>query len=112
MPQPERNHGRYSCCPRAIRTNKDEIRVRLRKKGTNSERRVIRWETELVTKALKARLTVTIDNTHLGRRGANFFHSHGDHPVVVRGILAHGATLHPSDEDLSPGTPVCIGSVC
>jgi hypothetical protein len=62
--------------------------MRLRKKGTNSERRVIRWETELITKALKAGLAVTIDNTHLGRKGANFFHSHGDHPVVVRGILA------------------------
>src|ERR1035437_2486548 len=73
MPQPERDHGQYSCCPRAIRTNKNEIRMRLRKKGTNSERRVIRWETELVTKALKAGLAVTIDNTHLGRTGANFF---------------------------------------
>ena len=48
----------------AIRTNKDEIRARLRRKGVNSESRVIRRETELVTKALKAGLDVIIDNTH------------------------------------------------
>jgi predicted kinase len=49
---------------RAVRTNKDEIRVRLRAKGVNSESKVIRRETELVTKALKAGLDVIIDNTH------------------------------------------------
>ena len=49
---------------RAVRTNKDEIRARLRRKGINSEARVIRRETELVTKALKAGLDVIIDNTH------------------------------------------------
>jgi len=49
---------------RAVRTNKDEIRVRLRAKGVNSENKVIRRETELVTKALKAGLDVIIDNTH------------------------------------------------
>jgi predicted kinase len=49
---------------RAVRTNKDEIRKRLRAKGINSETRVIRRETELVTKAMKAGLQVVIDNTH------------------------------------------------
>jgi predicted kinase len=49
---------------RAIRTNKDEIRKRLRAKGINSETRVIRRETELVTKAMKAGLQIIIDNTH------------------------------------------------
>ena len=49
---------------RAVRTNKDEIRARLRAKGVNSENKVIRRETELVTKALKAGLDVIIDNTH------------------------------------------------
>jgi predicted kinase len=49
---------------RAVRTNKDEIRKRLRAKGLNSETRVIRRETELVTKAMKAGLQVVIDNTH------------------------------------------------
>jgi predicted kinase len=49
---------------RAVRTNKDEIRKRLLAKGINSETRVIRRETELVTKAMKAGLQVVIDNTH------------------------------------------------
>jgi predicted kinase len=49
---------------RAVRTNKDEIRKRLRAKGINSETRVIRRETELVTKAMKAGLQIIIDNTH------------------------------------------------
>jgi predicted kinase len=49
---------------KAIRTNKDEIRTRLSKKGINSESSVIRRETEIVTKALKAGLAVIIDNTH------------------------------------------------
>ena len=49
---------------RAVRTNKDEIRARLRVKGVNSENRVIRREIELVTKALKAGLDVIVDNTH------------------------------------------------
>jgi predicted kinase len=41
---------------KAVRTNKDEIRKRLLAKGINSETRVIRRETELVTKAMKAGL--------------------------------------------------------
>ncbi len=49
---------------RAVRTNKDAIRKRLRAKGINSETRVIRRETELVTKAMKAGLQIIIDNTH------------------------------------------------
>lgn len=49
---------------RAIRTNKDEIRQRLRSEGVNSEGRVIRRETELVVEALRAGLDVIIDNTH------------------------------------------------
>jgi predicted kinase len=49
---------------RAVLTNKDAIRKRLRAKGINSETRVIRRETELVTKAMKAGLQVVIDNTH------------------------------------------------
>ncbi len=49
---------------RAVRTNKDEIRKGLLAKGINSETRVIRRETELVTKAMKAGLQVVIDNTH------------------------------------------------
>jgi predicted kinase len=49
---------------KAVRTNKDEIRKRLLAKGINSETRVIRGETELVTKAMKAGLQVVIDNTH------------------------------------------------
>ena len=49
---------------RAVRTNKDEIRARLRAKGVNGESKVIRRETELVTKALKAGLDVIIDNPH------------------------------------------------
>lgn len=49
---------------RAVRTNKDEIRARLRAKGISGESKVIRRETELVTKALKAGLDVIIDNTH------------------------------------------------
>ena len=49
---------------RAVLTNKDAIRKRLRAKGVNSETRVIRRETELVTKAMKAGLQVVIDNTH------------------------------------------------
>jgi predicted kinase len=49
---------------RAVRTNKDEIRARLRAKGISGESKVIGRETELVTKALKAGLHVIIDNTH------------------------------------------------
>ena len=49
---------------RAVRTNKDEIRTRLRAKGGASESRVIQRETELVTNALRAGLDVIIDNTH------------------------------------------------
>src|ERR1035441_6174032 len=49
---------------RAVRTNKDEIRARLRAKGVNNENKVIRRETETVAKALKAGLDVIIDNTH------------------------------------------------
>src|ERR1039457_5248177 len=49
---------------RAVRTNKDEIRARLRAKGVNGESKVIRRETELVTKALRAGLDVIVDNTH------------------------------------------------
>lgn len=49
---------------RAVLTNKDAIRKRLRAKGINSETRVIRRETELVTKAMKAGLQIIIDNTH------------------------------------------------
>lgn len=49
---------------RAVRTNKDEIRKRLRAKCINSETRVIRRETELVKKAMKAGLQIIIDNTH------------------------------------------------
>ena len=49
---------------RAVRTNKDEIRARLRAKGISGESKVIRRETELVTKALKAGLDVIVDNTH------------------------------------------------
>ena len=49
---------------RAVRTNKDEIRARLRAKGISGESKVIRRETELVTKALRAGLDVIIDNTH------------------------------------------------
>jgi predicted kinase len=49
---------------RAIRTNKDEIRAQLRAEGVSSESRVIRREAEVVTEALKAGLTVIIDNTH------------------------------------------------
>ena len=49
---------------RAVRTNKDEIRARLRAKGVSGESKVIRRETELVTKALKAGLDVIVDNTH------------------------------------------------
>ena len=52
---------------RAVRTNKDEIRKRLRAKGINSETRVIHRETELVTKAMKAGLQIIIDNTHFHR---------------------------------------------
>ena len=49
---------------RAVRTNKDEIRARLSAKGISGESKVIRRETELVTKALQAGLDVIIDNTH------------------------------------------------
>src|ERR1017187_1582793 len=49
---------------RAVRTNKDEIRARLSAKGISGESKVIRRETELVTKALRAGLDVIIDNTH------------------------------------------------
>ena len=49
---------------RAIRTNKDEIRNRLRSQGVHSESKVIRKETEIVTRAMKAGLHIVIDNTH------------------------------------------------
>lgn len=49
---------------RAVRTNKDDIRAQLRADGVNSESRVIRRETEIVTEALRAGLDVIIDNTH------------------------------------------------
>lgn len=49
---------------RAVRVNKDEIRVRLVAKGSASEGKVIKRETELVTKAMKSGLDVIIDNTH------------------------------------------------
>ena len=49
---------------RAVRTNKDEIRARLRAKGGASESKVILRETELVTKALRAGRDVIVDNTH------------------------------------------------
>ena len=49
---------------RAVRTNKDEIRARLSAKGISGESKVVRRETELVTRALKAGLHVIIDNTH------------------------------------------------
>jgi predicted kinase len=48
----------------AVRTNKDEIRARLRAKGIDSESKVVGRETELVTKALKAGKNVIVDNTH------------------------------------------------
>ena len=48
----------------AVRTNKDEIRKRLRAKGIDSESKVVGRETELVTKALKAGKDVIVDNTH------------------------------------------------
>jgi hypothetical protein len=38
----------------AVRTNKDEIRARLRARGIDSESKVVGRETELVAKALKA----------------------------------------------------------
>ena len=49
---------------RAVRVNKDEIRERLVAKGFASEGKVIKRETELVTKAMKSGLAVIIDNTH------------------------------------------------
>ena len=49
---------------RAVRVNKDEIRARLVAKGSASEGKVIKRETELVTKAMKSGLAVIIDNTH------------------------------------------------
>jgi predicted kinase len=48
----------------AVRTNKDEIRKRLRAKGIYSESKVVIRETELVIKALKAGRDVIVDNTH------------------------------------------------
>ena len=48
----------------AVRVNKDEIRARLVAKGSATEGRVIKRETELVTKAMTSGLTVIIDNTH------------------------------------------------
>lgn len=49
---------------RAVRVNKDEIRARLVAKGSASEGKVIKRETELVIKAMKSGLNVIIDNTH------------------------------------------------
>jgi predicted kinase len=48
----------------AVRTNKDEIRKKLRANGIDSESKVIARETELATKALKAGKVVIVDNTH------------------------------------------------
>ena len=48
----------------------------------------------------------------LGCTGVDLFHLQGDGPATSGSVLAHGAILHPSDEDLSPGAPDCMGSVC
>ena len=48
---------------KAVRVNKDEIRARLVAKGSASEGKVIKRETELVTRAMKFGLAVIIDNT-------------------------------------------------
>jgi len=48
----------------AVRTNKDEIRARLRATGIDSETKVISRETELVTAALMSGKDVIVDNTH------------------------------------------------
>ena len=49
---------------KAARVNKDEIRARLIAKGSASEGKVIKRETELVAKAMNSGLCVIIDNTH------------------------------------------------
>ena len=49
---------------RAVPVNKDEIRARLLAKGGASEGKVIKRETELVTKAMKSGFNAITDNTH------------------------------------------------